>query len=76
MKLHEILNEVKVESSWISDVLYNRPKSLLTVVMNRGKAYMVMGISRHMFDRWKAAPSKGKFWHEHIKGRYNVRRIK
>lgn len=75
MKIYQILNEVKVMSSWISDVRYNRKARLLTMILNNGRAYLIDGISRHMFDRWKSAPSKGRFWHSHIKNKYNVRRI-
>lgn len=76
MKIREILKEVKVQSSWISNLIYNRPNRRLTWRLSNGREYSVENISRTMFDRWKAANSKGKFFHLYIKGNYKVTRIR
>jgi len=79
MQIREILNEVKVQSSWISNLTYNRPNKVITWRLNQRnnhREYAIPFISRTMFDRWKAAPSKGQFYHKHIKGVYDIIRLK
>lgn len=76
MKMNELLSEVKVQSTWISDLTYNRPNKILTLQLSNGKRYSVKNISRTMFDRWKSSTSKGKFFHNWIKGNYPITRVK
>jgi len=76
MRLFEILNEVKVQSAWISDLIYNRPNKILTMCLSNGKAYSIHNITRTTFDKWKSAPSKGRFFHNRIKRIYNIKRIR
>jgi len=76
MLIREILKEVAVQSSWISNLIYNRPNKILTWKLNNGRVYSVEMITRTQFDKWKAAPSKGKFFHQYIKGRHKVTRIR
>jgi hypothetical protein len=76
MKIYEILNEVRVQSSWISDLTYNRPHKVLTLQLSNGRQFSIPNISRRLFDMWKSAPSKGAFYHQQIKGNYKVIRIK
>ncbi len=76
MRILEILLEKPVLSTWISDLTHNRPNKVLTMRLSNGKLYSIPGISRTMFERWSRAPSKGRFWHSHIKGVYRATRIK
>ena len=76
MLIHEILREVAVRSTWISNLIYNRPNKVITWKLSNGREYSVKNISRQMFDRWKAAPSKGRFFHLYVKGNYSVTRIR
>lgn len=76
MRIREVLKEVKVQSSWISNLTYNRPNSVITWRLNNGREYTIPNISRRMFDRWKSAQSKGQFFHRYIKGTYKVTRIR
>jgi hypothetical protein len=76
MKLTEILLEKEVQSSWLGDLTNNRDFKYVIMTTGRGTAYAVLGISRHMFDRWHNAPSKGKFWHMNIKDKYKTVRVK
>lgn len=76
MKLSELLIEKKVQSTWISDLIHNRPNRRVTMVLSNGRAFYILGITRTLFDKWNAAPSKGQFWHSIIKGRHNVQRIR
>ena len=75
MRAAEFLIEKAVESSWITDLVYNRPNRVLTMRMSDGKSYSVPGITRELFERWLNSPSKGKFFHKYIKDIYQVNRI-
>jgi hypothetical protein len=75
MRVSEIINEKQVMSAWISDLTYNRPNKVLTMRLSNGISYSIPGITRQMFDRWTKAPSKGIFFHNNIKDRYQVNRI-
>ena len=76
MKISEILTEKPVESSWITDLTYNRPNKTLTMRISNGRTYSIPGIARTTFERWAASPSKGKYFKDNIIDTYNVRRIK
>jgi hypothetical protein len=76
MRIVELLNEKQVESTWITDLIYTRPTKTLTMRLSDGKSYKIAGISRTMFDKWYKTNSKGKFFHDFIKGTYNVARTK
>ena len=75
MRAAEFLIEKAVESSWITDIVYNRPNRVLTMRMSDGKAYSVPNITRTTFEQWLKAPSKGQFFHRYIKDVYPVKRI-
>lgn len=76
MKAVEIVNEKPVESSWITDLLYNRPNKTITMRLSNGKSYSIPGITRTGFERWIKAPSKGRHFQEKIRDTYQVRRLK
>ncbi len=75
MKLAELLTEKPVDSSWITDLVYNRPNKTLTMRLSNGRSFSVPNITRSMFERWTKSPSKGQFFHNYIKDRYLVTRI-
>lgn len=70
------LNEKPVESTWITDLIYNRPNKVLTMRISNGRSFSVTNISRTMFEKWVKANSKGQFFHQHIKDTYNIKRLK
>jgi KTSC domain len=76
MRLAELLFEKPVQSTWISDISHNRPGKVLTLKLSNGKSFSIQGISRTTFEQWARSPSKGKFFHLHINGRYKVNRLK
>ena len=76
MKLFELLLEKKVESTWISNLTHNRPNKVLTMRLSNGKSFSIPGITRNMFEKWSRSASKGRFWHQFIKGNYKATRIK
>lgn len=73
---NNLLTEVAVESTWISSVSYNRPNKILTLVTNVGSTYKIANVPRSFFDKWKNSPSKGKFYHENVKDRFNLIKVK
>ena len=76
MKLHEILVEKPVTSSWIQDISYNRKNHILSLTLSDQKCYAVHNVSRSTFEKWHASFSKGQFWHKVIKSGYNITRIR
>lgn len=74
MRIDELqLDEVKVMSSWIADLEYDRGVTFMTLLS--GRRYRILGIPEGVFRQWVNAPSKGKFWHSHIRGNYRTTRI-
>jgi hypothetical protein len=76
MRADEILNEKAVESSWITNLTYNRPNRVITMRLSNGKSFSIPGTSRATFEQWTKSGSKGKYFHDKIKNTYRVNRIK
>ena len=76
MKIREIISEKVVSSTWISDVSNNRRMRVVTMTLSDGKVYAIQGMSRRQFDNWHNTASKGKFFHQKVKGKYNISRIR
>jgi hypothetical protein len=75
MRASEILNENPVESTWIVNLMYNRPNKVLTMRLSDGRAYSIPGITRGTFDQWIKSNSKGEFFHNRIRDIYNINKI-
>ena len=75
MRAFEILNEKPVESTWIVNLMYNRPNKVITMRLSDGNAYSIPGPSRTTFEQWLKSGSKGQFFHNRIKGIYKVNKI-
>jgi len=76
MRATELLNEKPVESSWITDLIYNRPNKTVTMRLSNGMSYSIPGITRTTVERWIKSPSKGRYFQEKIRDTYQVSRIK
>lgn len=76
LKKTQQLKEVAVASTWITELVYSRARKTLTMTLNNGKQYSIPGISRQSFDRWKAAPSKGQYFHQNIRDRFQIERTR
>ncbi len=72
MRALEFLVEKKVDSTWITDVRYNRKQRILTMTLSNGRAFIIPGASRQTFERWVSSPSKGQFFHNFIIIRFFV----
>ena len=79
------LTEKVVDSSWIADVTYKRNKrdpeekrdrspkfSDVTITTRDGRKYTVKRVPYMLYVNWQKSPSKGQFWHQHIKDKYEV----
>jgi hypothetical protein len=76
MKASEILNEKPVESSWITDLVYNRPNKRVTMRLSNGRSFSIPGVTRTTFEQWVKSGSKGRYFHQKIKDVYVLSRIK
>ena len=78
MKIHQILNEKLVSSSWLQDVSYYGRRNKLFPgeevitfkVKGNPKTYIVRGLTRHDYVDWIKSPSKGRFYHA-VKKKFN-----
>lgn len=70
------LNEKKVQSTWITDLRHSRQNKELTMTLNNGRQFLIPGVTRTTFEQWTRAPSKGRYFHNRIKGKYQVTRTK
>lgn len=73
MKLNELLlmDDVKVNSSWINTLDYDEQNNVLMRLKN-GTAYIIKQVPEELYNRWLRAPTKGKFWHANIKQKYEA----
>ncbi len=60
------------ESSWIEGATYHSDdgKTGTMVLETEDKDYEFVGVPMDVWNKFKAAPSKGKFYHKHIRDRY------
>lgn len=61
-----------VESSFIVAIAYYPNAAVLEIKMKNGKKYTFMGVPEHVYEEFKNAPSKGKFFNSIIKNRYEL----
>ena len=59
-----------VDSSFILSIAYYKNSDILEIKMKNGKKYTFMGVPENIYEEFKAAPSKGKFFNEIIKKRF------
>jgi hypothetical protein len=76
MRAFELLNEKPVQSTWISDLIHNRPNRTVTMRLSNGRTFSIPGITRTGFEKWVNSGSKGTYFHNFIKDEYQIRRIK
>lgn len=59
-------------SSFVNRICYLEESSYLLVSLN-GTYYHYCGVPKRLHNSWISAPSKGKFYHAYVKGRYDCR---
>ncbi len=63
------------ESSNISRFGYDETTQVLFVEFRNGGTYQYFDVSQQIFEQMKAAPSKGQFLAQSIKGHYRYARV-
>lgn len=63
------------ESSNIARFRYDEANQVLTVEFKNGGAYNYFDVPETVFEQMKAAPSKGRFLAQSIKGVYRYARL-
>ena len=66
---------IPVESSNIQGVGYDEEAETLYVSFNSGSRYCYRGVSRAIHEAFMESPSKGKFFHASIKGRFPFEKL-
>ncbi|QLL89888.1 KTSC domain-containing protein [Aeromonas caviae] len=56
-----------VSSSNIMSVGYDSGSETLEIEFKSGAVYQYYNVSEHLYEQFKAAPSKGQFFHMYIK---------
>lgn len=64
------MNRKPVESSNIAAVGYDADEQVLEVEFRSGGVYQYHGVPENVFQQLLYASSKGRFFHQNIKGRY------
>lgn len=67
------MNEQTVKSSWIKDVTSTGQHATMTT--NKGDSYQILDIGSEAVEEWLNAPSKGKYYAQHIKNQFTINRI-
>lgn len=65
-----------VRSSSIRSVGYDATAAVLEIEFRLGTLYQFTAVPPSVYDRLMTAPSKGKFFFLHIKGRFRSRRVR
>ena len=66
---------VKVKSTNLSAIGYDRPSRTMRILFLEGSAYDFEGIPAKLYNQLMEADSKGTFFQECIKGQYNFRKV-
>jgi len=68
------MDHINVDSSIIRSVGYDETSQALEITF-REKTYRYTGVPRATYEALAAAPSVGKYFHAHIKGRYSYTEV-
>lgn len=69
------MNRKPVQSSNVRSVGYDPASQVLEVEFHDGSVYQYRGVPSTVHAGLMAAPSKGKYLHEHIKDRYRYEKL-
>lgn len=68
--------EVEItRSGMITKIAYDESEKLLTLTFASGGAYTYKDVPKEKFDALLAAESAGKYFHAHIKGKYDTEKV-
>lgn len=60
----------RFDSSVIHSAVHSGKMNKLLIIFDSGKTYVYYGVTREVWDDFKNAESQGKFFNEHIRGKY------
>lgn len=63
-----------LNSSNLSEVIYHPHSMILEVCFHSGHVYRYSGVPSTIYNELIAAPSAGKFYNHHIKGKFSSMR--
>jgi len=69
------MNWIDVSSTNLSRVRYDESSLTLEIEFQGGRVYQYFDLPKHIFEELVRADSKGKFFHEQIKGHYRYARV-
>ena len=61
---------IPVNSSWVESIDFSG--GVLTVVTQKGKRLVFLGVPPALWEQLQAAPSKGEFINKHVKGKFKT----
>ncbi len=70
------MNRQPVQSSNLRSVGYESDTNTLEIEFNSGGIYQYFGVPESVYSGLMSASSKGSYFHENIKDKYETRRIK
>jgi hypothetical protein len=70
------MKRVPVESRALAAVGYSRRLRALEIEFRNGAAYRYLDVPRSLYRGLMSAPSKARFYHKNIRGKYPVRRVR
>lgn len=76
MKLNDLLYELEVDSSWLIDIDYDEPRAgVIMTTQHNQYSYFIKKVPVNVFNSWLKSTSKGTYFHNYIKGNYDIVRI-
>ena len=64
---HQRRKEMSFKSALIDDADYHSEKSIVDITFKNGKKFRYHGVTAKLWQSFKDAESKGKFFHENFK---------
>ncbi len=61
---------VRVSSEAFAEIDYDAATQQLHVTFHHGGTYTHCGVPAEVYERFLRSPSKGRFYHDELKGRY------
>jgi hypothetical protein len=70
------MKRVPVESRALAAVGYSKRLRALEVEFRNGAAYRYLDVPRSLYKGLMSAPSKARFYHQNIRGKYRFRHVR
>jgi hypothetical protein len=70
------MDRAPVQSSNIRSVGYDSASRTLEVEFHTGSIYQYFGVPEAVYQTLMRAPSKGTYFHDHIRDRFSLRQVR